>query len=188
MDVAGIGLIALAGACMFGVVVVAALVLVIKGAVQRAASRAVDSAASLGHGLAQQASGAVMRVGERELVKGWDTFKKTINHEMLTSSPEKMDNAVVKLAQTHGGELTCGNVMAELGVEERLARDTFERLVDQEVCVHEERGEGDLWIFPAFKAKRDVKVCDYCDSIFEPDEAGSECLACGAQLRTATTI
>ena len=63
----------------------------------------------------------------------------------------------------------------------------FQRLLRKEACRLEDDDQ-DLYAFPAFMEKREVKVCEYCESVFEPDEVESECLSCGAQLKTGTTV
>jgi hypothetical protein len=179
-----LGCAVVAGGTVLVVVIVAFM---IKRALSRAANRALGEVGGLGRGIAGQAAGVALRIGEKELAKGFQSFKAHINHEMLTSDPKKMELAVTKVAQKHRGLITPANVMHELEVEEQLARDTLQRLVRQEVCRLQD-DDKELYAFPGFMEKRKVKVCDYCDSVFEPDEAERTCLACGAELKEATTV
>jgi len=180
----GIGLLGCAVVVLVVFIVFVVAAVMIKNWVSRAATRTLGD---VGTGIAGQAAGVVFRVGEKELVKGFDQFKKTVSHQMLTSDPQKMETAVTKVAQRHRGLITPANVIAALDVDERLATDTLRRLAQKEVCNLQEE-ETELYAFPGFMEKRQVKVCDYCGSIFEPDEAQSACLSCGAQLKQATTV
>lgn len=184
-----IGLLIVLGVAVVGMLIVFAI---IAATIRHFMNRAGNAAAQIGYGLANQASSSLMRVGTTELVKGWDTFKQTVSHEMLTSDPQKMATAVTKLAQRHQGELTTANVMTELSVSEDLAEKTLDGLVREQVC--ERRGDlggsGVRYVFPAFQQRREVRICDYCASVFELGELENQtgCLNCGAtDLRAATT-
>jgi hypothetical protein len=192
----------------FGVAVVAVVVVAIKRSVSRAANQAVSAIGAaggglgsslnasvaaatrgLGHGVGNQAIGMLLRVGEGELKQGIAFVKKTMDEELLKSDPKRMQMVVAKLAQQNAGELTAFQVMTELSISQRLALDTLGALAAQQVCFTREDGQRTVYVFPAFKTKRDVKVCEYCDSTFELDETGESCGACGAPgLQVVSTI
>ncbi len=208
--VLGVGVVALIVLVLSFLVFMAFVVGVIvwiRSMVRRAAGEAASAVSSLGAGVGQQltrgvagrglgrgvgnqAVGALLRVGEDELRKGIAFVKKTVDEEMLKSDPKRMQMVVAKLAQKNQGELTRFQVMTELSISQRLALDTLQALVEQEVCFVREDGDRQVYVFPAFKEKRDVKVCDYCDSTFELAEVeGNACKGCGApELRVVSTI
>lgn len=159
------------------------------GVLSAGVAGALTSGRGLGTGVGNQALGMLLRVGEDELRSGIAFVKKTVDEELLKSDPKRMQMVVAKLAQQHQGELTSFQIMTELDISQRLALDTLQALVQQDVCYLREDGERDVYVFPAFKEKRDVKVCEYCDSTFETDEVGESCKSCGAPgLKVISTI
>ena len=192
MDLLGIGLILVAFAAVFGLALVVVAFFAIRAAVRRFSQRALHQVTStVGGGLGLGggvAGGALARIGERELSKGWNTFKQTLDRELLAGSPERLDRVMVKLAQRRKGEVAVVDAVAELEVPTHVARESLERLRSRDLCERrDDDGAGERFVFPAFKEQRSVKLCDYCESVFEPDEADSACLACGAPLRDGVT-
>ena len=165
------------------VVIIAVVVNMIKNAAKKVADKAISGAMGVGSQIANQATGRVLDVGEKELVKGIEGFKQ----DMVKSDPRRMATEVTKLAKKHGGELTVSKVMADMSVNRELATSTLKRLEKTEICFAKMRGEESIYIFSAFKKKRKVKICEYCDSTYnEIDKLGDDCPSCGAKLKLET--
>ncbi|MGD8237792.1 MAG: hypothetical protein PVH68_04530 [Armatimonadota bacterium] len=62
--------------------------------------------------------------------------------------PELLAMRIVRLAGTFGGELTMERITTGLRVSEDHARAALERLIADEVCVHERRATEDWYVFP----------------------------------------
>ncbi|RMG16761.1 MAG: hypothetical protein D6731_05545 [Planctomycetota bacterium] len=182
--VCGLGFLAVA-------VAVAVVAVLIRRAARRAASTAAELVGSVGVELAGQAGGAlegaVRRIGQEELGRGWRAFRKQLELEALRRDPEQLHRAVLKLAQREEGRLSPQHVVTELELDDRTARDALERLRQEGKCRLEDE-DASLYVFPAFLERRPVKVCDYCDSVYEPDEVQGTCPGCGAPLHDAVTV
>ena len=183
VDLIGYGLIALAAAGVIGVLCLVAVVVVVKRAFRKTTQRALGKVAGAGLGMQGQVQDAVVRIGERELGKGFDAFKKNLSHQALVTNPRRLAAAITKLAQRNKGELAVDNVMAEFDVPQQKAQEALERLVGKEVCNLQSRDGYEVYVFPGFREKRQVKLCEYCDSVYEADEAQNDCLGCGAPLK-----
>jgi hypothetical protein len=169
--------IALVLGVMFFVIMALVIVFVVVKVVQSSARRAADR-------LLDTAVG----IGGQQLAKGVETLGKTIGHEMLKSDPRRMETETIKLAKDHGGELTESDLMAALNVDEALAGRTFDSLVRQKLCILKPDAPQKTFIFPAFRKKVQVRVCDFCGASYEPGKVEDECPSCGAKLRTTTTM
>lgn len=169
--------IALVVAVMLFVIVALVVVFVVVKAVQASVRRAADRALS-----------AVVDIGQQQLAKGVDNLGKSIGQEMLKNNPRRMETEAIKLAKAHAGELSVSNVMAELNVDEGIATKTMESLMRQKLCIPREGGDGKTFVFPAFRKKVEVRICDFCGATYEPDKVESACPSCGAKLRIASTF
>ena len=162
------------------VVIIAFVVNMLKNAAQKAAHKAIDGALGIGAGVASQASSKLLDVGEKELVQGIEGIKQ----DMIKSNPQRMATEVTKLARNSGGELTVSKVMADMTVTRDIAAQTLQKLEKAKVCFVKMRGEETVYIFPGFKKKRKVKICEFCDSTFvEIEKIGNDCPSCGAKLK-----
>lgn len=122
----------------------------------------------------------MLDVGGKELSKGIEDIKQ----DMIKSDPRRMATEVTKLARNSGGELTVSKVMADMSVSREIAAQTLQKLEKTKVCFVKMRGEETAYIFPGFKKKRKVKICEFCDSTFtEIEKIGGSCPSCGAKLK-----
>jgi len=180
MEILGIGVVVVVAIFAGGLLLLFVAIGVVKSIIRRTARKAMGEMTGM-------AGATLTEIGQRELTRGFETFKKNLDHERLVTDPAKMALAVTKLAQKERGELRPSHVVTELGVTSEQARRALERLRDDGICHTADRAGSTFWIFPAFQERREVKVCDYCDSVFEQAEVGSSCAGCGAPLRAATT-
>jgi len=148
------------------VIIVVVVINLIRKSVKQVANRAIDGAMNIGAGIAGQATQRVLDIGESEIREGIGSIKEVVGKEMIKSDPRRMATEVTKLAKANGGELTFSKVMADMSISKDLAQTTLDTLVRAKVCFLKQRGEESAYIFPAFKKKSKIKVCEYCDSIY----------------------
>lgn len=188
MEIIGVMLLAIIAFIVVGFLLVFVIIKLVQNSFERVANRAIISAAGIGHNIANQAAGRLLDVGQKELEKGIDSAKEAYKKSKLESDPRLMATEITKLAKQNRGELAPANVMSALSVNEEVAKKALERMVQWKQCLAEDREEGRVYIFPAFKEKKIVKVCDYCHSRFEKDQAATDCPSCGAKLKEITTF
>jgi hypothetical protein len=63
--------------------------------------------------------------------------------------PEILALRVVRLARAFGGEITLPRILTGLRVSEEHARAALERLIADGVCVREQRGTQEWYVFPS---------------------------------------
>lgn len=110
-----------------------------------------------------------------------------ISASMRRSDPEWVIGEVIRLAQRRGGVVTVLLVMTELSVTEFMAAGVLDYMAGKKICLVE-RIDGTTtkrYIFPAFKARVEVRKCEYCGSVFKADEVKEKCSNCGALLACA---
>jgi hypothetical protein len=179
--------------CIAGVgfvVVLFGLVSLILGMVRRALTTAADRVAYTAAGMASQAMNRVVDRGAMELVQGAKDLGKSINEDMKRKDPKWVEVQINGLAHRNKGEVTIDRVISELSVTNEMASSVLEGLVEKHVCFLKDDAASPVktYIFPGFKEKREIKLCEYCNSVFMPEEAESQCLHCGAPLTHTTTM
>jgi rubrerythrin len=129
------------------------------------------------------------KVMEEAIEKGVHDAGRAISLEMLKSNPAKLSNEVIKLAQHNNGELTEALLMTEYQMRDYEAHNILSNLVNKGICVFKRYEDREAYIFPAFKAKKQVKICEYCGNTYEIREAPhNNCKTCGAPLVITTIL
>ena len=67
--------------------------------------------------------------------------------------PEILAIRIVRLARALGGEVALARVVADLRVSEQHTRAAIECLMDDGVCVQEQRGTEDWYVFPSITGR-----------------------------------
>jgi hypothetical protein len=180
MLIAGIGFVVVL------MVIVGIIVGVIRNALTRAADKVVDTAT----GIAGQAMNRVVDYGTQEVVKGAVDLGKSISDDMKRKDPKWVMVQINGIAHRNKGEVTKAQVISELSVTEEMAESVLEELVRKKVCFSREDAKISVrtYIFPGFKEKREIKLCEYCNSVYMPEDVKEECIHCGAPLKHSTTI
>jgi rubrerythrin len=184
MEIVGALLLSVLAFILLGFLMIFIVIKMVQKSFERVADKAIGSVAGMGMGIAAKAADRVLNVGEKELVKGIEGAKKAA----MESDPRRMATEVTRLAKAHKGELTVSTVMAGMTVTEDLARKTLESLERRKLCVSRDNGGQKFYMFPAFKDRRQVKVCDFCESTYEMSSAKNACPSCGAELRITTAF
>jgi hypothetical protein len=178
--IAGIGMVILF------IILVGIIVAVVKNALARAADRVVDTAT----GIAGQAVNRAVDYGTQEAVKGAVNLGKSISEEMKRKDPKWVTVQINGIAHRNRGEVTKAQVISELSVTPEMAEAVLQDLTGKNVCFIKEHDTTSVktYIFPGFKEKREIKFCEYCNSVYMPEDVKEECIHCGATLKHTTTI
>jgi hypothetical protein len=173
--------IVLVSVVLFGITTI-----VVVGMIKNAISRAADRALGAATGLAGQAMSRVVDVGAQQLIQGI----KTMSEESKRRDPGWVTVQINGLAHRNRGEITLANVISELSVTSEMAESVLADLIAKRVCfVREDAQAGvKVFVFPGFKEKREVKACEYCNSVFMPEDVKETCPHCGATLKRTMTL
>lgn len=163
---------------------------IIKTVAQEAAHQLAEVGGDLARQAGSQAMGSVIEVGKQELGKGVESLKASMQLDALKNNPEKLCNRITQMARMSNGELTIAQVIAEFPLDEAYPRRAFGLLIGKGLCFPRELEEGgSLYIFPGFKKKQPVKLCEYCGNRFKPEDAPkNDCPSCGAPLVSSMEI
>jgi hypothetical protein len=174
-------IVALVCVILFAVVTFAVVVMI-----KNALSRAADRALNVAQGMAGQAVGRAVEIGAQQLIQG----AQTMSEEAKRRDPSWVTVQINRIAHRNKGELTLANVISELSVTSELAESVLAGLVDKKICfAREDARDGvKVFVFPGFKEKREVKFCEYCNSVYMPEDVKDTCVHCGATLKRTTSI
>ncbi|MBI2267493.1 MAG: zinc ribbon domain-containing protein [Armatimonadetes bacterium] len=175
MEVVGIGLLAFLFIAIAGLVVIFAVIKAVQSSLRNVANRAMER---------------VLNVGERELVKGVQNIERAIGDEIAKNDPNRLATETMKLAEEKAGELTVSQVMSGLDVRQDVAVRTLEGIRKKSLCSVQDRNGQIVYIFPGFKKRKPVKICEYCGGTYEirEEEPLPSCPSCGAKLKAATVL
>jgi len=182
----GYGLLAMVGMIIVGLVMIFLLIHIIKWTFRKIAGDAINKVVGIGSGLANKVVDRALDVGEKGVVSGATAVTKMVGEEMTRNDPKKMAAEITKLAQKYKGELTIPHVISELGLTNDQAQRHLWNLTSQKVCHTEIKDKQKVYIFPGFREKRKVKVCEYCETVYELEDVRNECPSCGASLKITT--
>lgn len=133
--------------------------------------------------LKNQAVESVVDIGKKELERGVENYKKNARLKRIKSSPMMLKAEIVKLAKANNGELTPQHLITALEMEYSETLTAFGLVMTDKACFLQEGTECPVYIFPAFKNKVLIKLCEYCDSRFENEDVDDpDCPSCGAPL------
>jgi rubrerythrin len=169
-----------------GLLMIFLLIHIIKWTFRKIAGDAINKVVGIGSGLANKVVDRALDVGEKGVVTGAQAVGKIVSEEMTKNDPNKMSSEITKLAQKYKGEITIPHVISELGLTNDQAQRHLWNLTSQKVCHTEIKDKQKVYIFPGFKEKRKVKICEYCETTFELQEVQNECPSCGASLKITT--
>lgn len=161
--------------------------------VNKLAEEVVKQATGIGKDMARTAGGKIMdgvvSVGKEQLSLGVESAKKTISNEMLKSNPQRLAGEIIKMAGKNRGELSAEQVATAFEMPLVSAMNTLNELIRKSTCFRRQTTNGVLYIFPAFRNKKQIKACEYCDNKIEMDAVpGNTCPTCGAVMQTITEI
>ncbi|MCE1247121.1 MAG: hypothetical protein LWY06_10795 [Firmicutes bacterium] len=155
--------------------------------VKQVASEVARQVSIAGREVAQEASRKIMNeameVG-KEQVKN---LGRTVNLNMVKGNKEKLVTEITRIAGKYNGELTVPIVMTEFDMPESEAERSLRLLASKDICfAREGMDDTTVYIFPGFKPRKTIKLCEYCDNRFDPkDMKEPDCPSCGAVLITA---
>ncbi|MCE1245125.1 MAG: hypothetical protein LWY06_00605 [Firmicutes bacterium] len=182
----GYGLLAMIGLIIVGLVLIFLVIHIIKWTIKKIAGDAINKVVGIGSGLANKVVDRALDVGEKGVVTGATAVSKMVGDELTKNDPKKMGAEITKIAQKYNGEITISHVISELGLTNDQAQRHLWNLTSQKVCHTEIKNKQKVYVFPGFKEKRKIKVCEYCETTFELEDVRNECPSCGGTLKIIT--
>jgi hypothetical protein len=102
---------------------------------------------------------------------------------MVKGNKEKLVTEITRIAGKYRGELTVPIVMTEFDMPESQAENALRAMVRKDICFARESEDSTVFIFPGFKPRTTIKLCEYCDNRFNPEDMKEpDCPSCGAVL------
>jgi hypothetical protein len=162
---------------------------IIKQAVKEGLEQAVDGSRGLAGDIARRAVDGVMDVGKQELARGVERVSKAMSLERLKQDPGRLAAEITRLAGENRGDLTAGQVMSHFQMDRASATRALDGLAGSGICAAASRDGILIYRFPAFKARKKIKLCQFCGNRYEPEDTpGSDCPSCGAPLDESSVI
>lgn len=122
-------------------------------------------------------------------VSGVSTVAKNVTEEMRKNDPRRLESEVSRLAKSRQGRISVSDVMADMDIAQPVAERTLQGLARRGVCQQRSEEDGSVvFLFAAFRPRRDVTMCDYCGGTFEDAEATAPCPSCGATLTRKSLV
>lgn len=122
-------------------------------------------------------------------VSGVSTVAKNVSEDMRKNDPKRLESEVSRLAKSRQGRLSVSDVMADMDIAQPVADRTLQGLARRGVCQQRTEEDGSVvFLFAAFRPRRNVTVCDYCGGTFEDADAAAPCQACGATLTRKSLV
>lgn len=94
-------------------------------------------------------------------------------------SADTLDDSIVELARHSNAEVTVDQVVAELGVPDRAARNALDLLERRRQAQGEWREDRRVYLFPGLQESKVVRRCAHCHSIFSVAQPLYKCPNCG---------
>ncbi|MDF1562928.1 MAG: hypothetical protein P1V51_07780 [Deltaproteobacteria bacterium] len=101
-----------------------------------------------------------------------------------SEEPEVLASRILTLARTSEGELSRGELLAELGALGGKIDAAMLLLEARGVCQRTEAGANPTWIFPAFQTEVLVRRCEFCGAELPLHEQLASCPKCGGTIAT----
>lgn len=111
------------------------------------------------------------------------TVARNVGEEMRKNDPRRLEAEASRLAKERQGRVAVSDLMADLDVSYAVAEQTLKNLARRGACQASTAEDGALiFLFSAFRPRRQVTACDYCGGQFEDADAAGPCPSCGATL------
>lgn len=122
-------------------------------------------------------------------VSGVSTVARNVNDEMRKNDPRRLEAEVSRLAKSRQGRISVSDVMADMDIAQPVADRTLQGLARRGVCQQRTEEDGSVvFLFTAFRPRRDVTLCDYCGGNFDTADATQPCPSCGATLTRKSLV
>lgn len=122
-------------------------------------------------------------------VSGVSTVAKNVTDEMRKNDPRRLEAEVSRLAKGRKGRVSVSDVMADMDIAQPVAERTLQGLARRGVCQQRTEEDGAVvFLFTAFRPRRDVTLCDYCGGTFDQADATQPCPSCGATLTRKSVV
>ncbi len=110
---------------------------------------------------------------------GWSAYAY---RRWKETQPAALAARITDLAAQNQGEVALAQIMSVLDVTASAAQAGIDTLVQNGACLHEARGEQEIFTFPGLKEHKVERRCPFCGSAFPVKQSLQKCPNCGGNL------